>query len=311
MLKYIIFTLILIAGALLWMVFGIGVPSIYFPEAPEQSLPHTYDEPSVNFDNPTRSIENVHIYVVYFTPSDTPEGVRADDNIATHRPALESALLRLNRFHTLQLQDRSHLTYSVYPKKVIGRYGMEAYEIPKENVDGFEKIMSISSTLASVAEELEDRVFSEDGDLNDPSFFRKREDGVYSIMLILYEGDNSITRQAAAADTFYNHSPEKDKEFAEFTGLPELVSRTADVEAVDSGMIVNTSFLAGSPPYGVTIFAHEFYHTLNLPDGYDYRAFAELGGAELPHTADIMGLRSTQLFESTYLDRDVLTKMGF
>lgn len=316
MFKYIIGVLVLIAGALLWMIFGIGVPNVYSPEVPEQLPIHTYDEPGVAFDNPTRSIENVHIYAIYFTPSDIQRnynGRSIEDSISKQRPALLSALDRLTRFHELQMQGRSHLTYSIYPKTVVGRHDTAVYETSKENVDYFKTIISISSTLASVAEEIEERVFLESGDLYAPSFFLEKDDAVYSVMLILYEGDgNSVTKQAAAADTFYNHSPEKDKEFAEFTGLPELVSRTADVETVDSGMIVNTSFLADLPPYGVTTLAHEFYHTFSVPDGYDYHVFDKRNFLNnLSLTSDLMGLRRNESLDRTYLNRSILTNMGF
>lgn len=312
MLKYIFIVLVFIVAVLLWMFFGIGVSNVSVSDIPEQLVVHTYDEPGVAFDNPTRSIENVHIYAVYFTPSDTKGSMHTDQgSISKQRPALEDALLQLTRFHELQLQNRSHLTYSIYPKAVIGRYGMAVYETPRENVAGFEAFASISETLASVAEEIEERVFLESGDLYNPSFFQKTEDNVYSVMLILYEGDDSITKQGAAADTFYNHSPEKDKEFAVFTGLPELASRTATVEAVDSGMIVNTSFLTDSLLYGVTIFAHEFYHTFNVPDGYDYHVFDPRTRINLSLTPDLMGLRRNESLDWTYLDRTILTNMGF
>lgn len=318
MFKYIVGVLILITCVLLWMTFGIGVPYIYTPDIPKQLAIHTYDEPDVDFDNPTRSISEIHIYAVHFIAADagayafrTPQNV--EKILLKQQSAFISALDQLKLFHELQLQGRSRITYSIYPKAVIGRYDTSKYETPAKNVDDFEAIASISSTLASTAEEIEERVFSSSGDLYDPSFFQKIEDDVYSVMLILYEGSgDSVTAKIAAADTFYNHTPEKDKEFAEFTGLPELVSRTADVELVDSGMLLSTSFFVDDVyVYGKTILTHEFYHTIGLPDGYDYNILDELNRTNLSLTPDIMGLGRFQSLDKTYLDHDMLINMGF
>ena len=52
-----------------------------------------------------------------------------------------------------------------------------------------------------------------------------------------------------------------------------------------------------------TLLAHEFYHTLGLPDAYDIIT-------AVPFSQDIMGLGRFKPIEKTYLDKDNLIQLG-
>lgn len=122
--------------------------------------------------------------------------------------------------------------------------------------------------LQSIAAELEARVFNTTGDLHHPGF-GKTTKGAYSVSIILYEGVGA--------------------------------SGTADGVA-----LISRKFLS-NPEYretAATILAHEFYHTLGIPDGYE-REHAN------PTTKDIMGLgRISSPIEKTYIERETLGALG-
>lgn len=73
----------------------------------------------------------------------------------------------------------------------------------------------------------------------------------------------------------------------------------------DDAAMVSRIFLT-DPEYsltGATIFTHEFYHTLGLPDGYTIPE-------AVPTTEDIMGLGKQRPVEKTYIQREFLRKLG-
>jgi len=70
--------------------------------------------------------------------------------------------------------------------------------------------------------------------------------------------------------------------------------------------LVSSAFLA-LPEYGAaatTILAHEFYHTLGIPDGYDLRT----GRA---NSNDIMGEGRARPIEKTFISSDTRARIGF
>jgi len=70
--------------------------------------------------------------------------------------------------------------------------------------------------------------------------------------------------------------------------------------------LINRRFLV-DPAYGGTresLAAHEFYHTLGIPDGYDLATGTST-------TADLMGLgRTTRPLKENYLERGTLAHLG-
>ncbi|MEK7480619.1 MAG: hypothetical protein AAB604_00770 [Patescibacteria group bacterium] len=120
--------------------------------------------------------------------------------------------------------------------------------------------------LRRTAEELEERLFRPGGDLYD-AYWAAVEPGVYRVMIVMYEG----------------------------------------VGASGSG---NTAFVSriffSDPRYrsmAATTLAHEFYHTLGIPDAY------ELSEA-IPTSQDIMGLGRSRPLEKTYIEKNTLYQLG-
>lgn len=70
--------------------------------------------------------------------------------------------------------------------------------------------------------------------------------------------------------------------------------------------LVSSAFLA-LPEYGAvatTILAHEFYHTLGIPDGYDLTTARA-------HSNDIMGEGRARPIEKTFISSETRARMGF
>ena len=84
-----------------------------------------------------------------------------------------------------------------------------------------------------------------------------------------------------------------------------IVYEGVGASGADGVALVSRVFLT-DPRYqdnGATILAHEFYHTLGLPDDYDLTtavAFSE----------DIMGLGRERQLEKTFIKKDFLKKLG-
>lgn len=150
-----------------------------------------------------------------------------------------------------------------------------SYEIYPEVVIGLKDNLSYDSEstqngnpegLKNIKVELFERVLSPEGDLYKP-YFGKARNNVYNVFLIVYEG--------------------------------------VGASASENTILLSQTFLADSTYqyYGQSILAHEFYHTLGLPDGY-----------ELPSSInffdDIMGLGRYRPLERTYLNPFNLAGMG-
>ncbi len=248
MLKYLIAVLLLIAGALVWMQLGIGVPRVYPQFSPPLPQPHLYDQPEM-------SITTIQIVAIYFVPKNKTANLFAE-----WRPVLESHLHKLQAFHALQFQGRSTILFDVYPKVIVGREDNRTYDTDVTQHGNPEALKSIS-------QELEARVFEPGGDHYRPGGISQPVSH-YRVLLIIYEGVG-----AAGSDNV------------------ALFSRT---------------FLS-DPRYGsvgASIVAHEFYHTLGLPDAY------ELESAR-PTSLDLMGLGRLKPIEQAYLSHEVLKHLGF
>lgn len=213
MLKYLLAVLILIFGAIVSMYFWIGVPKIYHEKFLEESVPHIYK-------NSGQSIAKIKIAAFYFVPKN-----KISLAIPNWNAVLEDGIKKLQKFHEFQLGHRSTITYEIYPHPITGLEDNLAYDTAVTQHGNPE-------ALRRVAGELESRIFAPRGDLYIYDF-AKEEQGVYRVMMILYEGVGSSGSENVA-----------------------LVSRV---------------FLA-DPRYseiGATTFSHEFYHTLGIPDHYE------------------------------------------
>lgn len=120
--------------------------------------------------------------------------------------------------------------------------------------------------LRRVARELEQRVFEKGGDRYEESFVKTDSDS-YRVWMVMYEG--------------------------------------VGASGSDNVAFVSSKFLVGEEYNDVasSLFSHEFYHTLGLPDGYDI-------DTGIPVTQDLMGFGRNKPLEKTYLDREFLKGLG-
>lgn len=120
--------------------------------------------------------------------------------------------------------------------------------------------------LRHIAPELEARVFTEGGNLYDADFI-KAQSNPYQAMLVIYEGVG-----AAASENV---------------------------------ILLSQAYLSEVKPlyYGTSILAHEFYHSLGLPEGYEIPS-------SKPLVQDLMGLGRFEPLERTYLSSQSLKDCG-
>ncbi len=120
--------------------------------------------------------------------------------------------------------------------------------------------------LRSVARELEARIFAAGGDLYRADF-APSSSGEYRVLYILYEGVGAAGSENVA--------------------------------------FIARRFLSDPQYSGVaaTLFAHEFYHTLGIPDGYETEHAT-------PTSPDIMGLGREAPIDRAYIESATLRAMG-
>lgn len=239
MFKYLLLVFVLIFGALSWINWGIGVSDIYSEKIAEPIAPHLYD-------NSQRPIKNIKISALYFIPKNKVNQQKADWKIP-----LEDSLKKLQKFHYLQFQGRSAVSYEILDKPVIGFLDNIEYDSDFTQHGNPEGLRRISA-------ELEGREIISRSDTNNSA---------YRVFLILYEGVGASGSENIA--------------------------------------LVSNIFMADSQYESVraTIMAHEFYHTLGIPDFYDIPT-------AVPTSSDIMGLGSSKPIEKTFILRETLKKMG-
>ncbi|TSC62098.1 MAG: hypothetical protein G01um101448_482 [Parcubacteria group bacterium Gr01-1014_48] len=247
MFKYLIAVLCLVFGALTLMYFYIGVPVIY--DGAKDVILNVH-----RADNAEQSISKIYISAFYFVPKNKKE-----DIFTGWSTTLQEKLEALMRFHTVELQEKSELTYTIYPEPIIGRLNNIEY-------DTFITQHGNPEALRHVVPEIESRVFEANGDLFRNDFGTIPKDA-YHVLVVMYEGVGSIGGDNIA-----------------------LISRT---------------FLTSSEyaPVSESLLAHEFYHTLGLPDAYT-----------LPEgtvtSQDIMGLGRYTPIGQTYLSQKSLQALG-
>ena len=123
--------------------------------------------------------------------------------------------------------------------------------------------------LIAVGRELEARLLSPDGDLWSPEIAAPVYKNSYRSVIVLYEGtgaSGAVGEPMALLSRLYLTRPEYQT-------------------------------------YGTTLLAHEFYHTLGLPEGYEVPS-------EDPITSDIMGAGRLKSIERTYINADALDRLG-
>ena len=134
-----------------------------------------------------------------------------------------------------------------------------------------------SEALTPIREELERRVFATTGDLHTSYEAATSSAHTRNVNLVVYEGQGG-----AGNGTFC------------------LVSMNYLHDALYQTV-------------GTTYMAHEFYHTLLVPDHYQKSSYVYTSGEQVPVSIltkrDIMGEVNVPIAD-TYLDREVLTKMG-
>ncbi|MBM2818224.1 MAG: hypothetical protein HW401_814 [Parcubacteria group bacterium] len=162
-----------------------------------------------------------------------------------------------------------------------------SYELYPEIIAGEKKgkeyeinILNHSSpeAIIPVTEEISRRVLKTEGDLYLHSLHRESEaSGARQVYLIVFEGEGGAGN-----------------------GNFSLISR--DYLAED-----------GYKLFGTTFLAHEFYHTLGLPDNYQQSFYVYGDSQKIPISIltaeDIMG-RVRVPIKNSYIDREILKKMG-
>lgn len=279
MAKYLFLAFGAIAAILAAFSFLAGAPRLYEYASIIPPAPHL-------FNNPKRGTEHIRIAAFYFIPKNKERLA-----FAGWQSLLEENLGKLKSFHSLQFQGHSSLSFTVYPEPIIGLRDQLFY-------DTGDTARGNPKALLSIAGELEARVFDSGGDLH-RSDFRWQTSGAYPVMFILYEG-------VGASGGIIGESGRKTRsEIARELGVPESVVFLVNIRSSDGFFLLSRAFLSEPEyrPFGASLLAHEFYHTLGVPDGYDVEN-------EIPKTADIMGLGRFRPIEKTYLQRETLRALG-
>lgn len=260
------------------MYFWVGVPSVAPNDMPESQAIHFYGDPG-------RILGDIMVYAVYFVPENKKTLIAEN-----WRGLLETNLVKLQVFHSLQFGGRSNIQYRIYPDPVVGMSESTAYDTD-DTANGN------SRALITIAQELEKRVFDSSGD-RFRSDFVERSSNAYPVLMVLYEG------VGASGGMIFESESESAGEIANKLGLSESVVFPIKIRAVDGFFLLNREFLTGRyGTFGASLLAHEFYHTIGLPDQYD----TPNGN---PFSSDLMGSGRFLPIEKTYLGRDLLRQLG-
>lgn len=275
MAKQILGVIIFIFASLAAIYFFVGTSKIYVEEFAEAKSPHIYGSPE-------KPMKTVKIFAVYFVPKNKIEFIRE----AWAEP-IKGALDDLQKFHSLQFAGLSEIKYEIYPWPVIGL--KESIEYDTETTQG-----GNPNALLSISEEIEKRIFNREGDLFSEEFAEQRY-GEYPVLAIIYEGVGAV------GGIVYESELEKKSEIAKEAGVPEELIHIVKIFSVDGFFLTNIFF----PERDSSIFVHEFYHTLGIPDGY-----VTPGLYDIPTGQDIMGAGRFRPIEKTYLEKNTLKELG-
>lgn len=238
----------------------------------DEIRPHLYGFPEVD-------ISKTRIKAVYAVPKNKTDFVYAD-----WKSVLEEALGKSKKFHGIQFRGKSALNYDVYPDPVFLLNEAPFYDSNETNFGN-------PRALINIGEEIEKRIFQEDGDLYSGEFSEFKT-GEYSVLTILYEG------VGAAGGIIQESEFETPEEIAASIGLDMRHIFVVDIKSVDGFSLLSRSFLTEQETkfYGESLFYHEFAHVLGFPDQYD--------------RYDIMGAGRLKPIEQAYLDRHLLQGVG-
>lgn len=260
-----------IFGALGTLHFWLGSPEIYRENQLKTSPPHLYSNSSV-------SIAEIRLFAFYFIPKN-----KKGSAFSTWKETLTENLEKLQKFHDLQFQGRSKISFEIYPEPVIGLKDNIEYDTDDTNRGN-------AHALLNIAEEINNRALI------------AKSAGAYPVLFILYEG------VGASGGIIQESGHETKKEIAEEIEVPESLIYIVDITSVDGFFLLGRSFLSNQSanPNGATILGHEFYHTLGIEDSYDQTS--ELATTFSP---DIMGSGRLRRLENTYISRETLKNLGF
>lgn len=285
MVKYIAIVLVLIFATLMFMYVSVNSPWVYREAISFPINPHIYD-------NPDRSIKNIKIAVFYFVPQD-----RVILQLIDWKEILEDRIKKLVAFHSLELHNTSLIRYAIYPEPVIGLKEGIVYDTDVTKHGN-------PQALVHVAEEIDSRVFNHTGDLYREDFPMTQKEE-YSVLLILYEGVGASG--AIIHDGKWGLASEIPQKFVS----PESIIYPVKLEAIDSLLLLNRDYITKTQnsDTGTTILAHEFYHTLGIPDGYEAGEENTMS-ADISLSNDIMGIGRTRPIDKVYISNEVLKKLG-
>ena len=273
--KQILAVIALIFASLAAIYFFVGTSNIYIEEFAEAGSPHVYA-------NSEKSISAIKIFAVYFVPKN-----KTEFNSEAWGKSIEDTLDNLQKFHKLQFTGLSKIDYAIYPRPVIGL--KESIEYDTENTQGGNQ-----QGLLNIAQEIENRIFKPDGDLFDGEF-AQHEASEYPVLAIIYEGVGAI------GGIVHESELEDRGEIAKEVGVPEELIHIVDIKSVDGFFLSNIFFLENSN----SVFAHEFYHTIGIPDAYNTPGFYDI-----PLGQDLMGAGRFRPIEKTYIEKDTLQNLG-
>ncbi|MBI5732788.1 hypothetical protein HY967_02385 [Candidatus Jorgensenbacteria bacterium] len=172
------------------------------------------------YQNPKISLSDIALKVFYVVPTNQKNSVVKDWR-AMLKPVLDDAV----RFHRVQFRGRSRLTYTVYPEVVYLNEDTNFY-------DGLSTNRGNPEGLKKIFEEIEHRVFKNNGDLFRAGF-SEVSPGAFRALAFVYEG--------------------------------------VGASGTDGALIVSRAFLSRAE-YALirsSLFYHEFGHVLGFPDRYD------------------------------------------
>ena len=133
-----------------------------------------------------------------------------------------------------------------------------------------------------------------------------REDNMYYDSLVTQHGNpnalQTITQEISQIDPPTSETGIYPVTYIMYDGVGASGMRLDSVHAalLNRNYLINTEYAH----YRDALVAHEFYHTLGIPDGYDLSTGTST-------TADLMGLGRTQRpLQSNYLAQETLSHMG-
>jgi hypothetical protein len=121
-------------------------------------------------------------------------------------------------------------------------------------------------------------------------------------------GLRSISRELAARLTTGDLHEMLDR-FNGSMPIIYVVYQGVGASGMEGAALLNIRFLTDPQyaTYGTSLFTHEFYHTVGVPDGY---AIGNDLHSDYPTTGDLMGLGRRRPLERNYLQQETLAGLG-